>query len=443
MKLVVKIYAVVVMLWVMGAKPAKSQEKPLSLNECIQYALENSTTMGRAGNTVVSQKSALEQKKAQRGPDLSLSANESLSSGNSYSNTEDKWNRETSSNMSVSLSSNITLYNGARIKNAILQGEINVSAAETDIKTKEELLSLDVLSAFISVLQAKEQVKNSQSQLNATEKLLEEASIKREAGVMSPADYLNTRSQFASDKASLVNSESSLRLALVGLMQTMNMPVSNSFDIVQPDTETLLKLNTETDAGIVYNVALGIQPGVKTAQLELESAEYDIQLAKGNYLPKLSLNGGLQTNYSSVSDINWGDQLTNQVTPALGLSLSIPIYQRKEVKNNVKQAAVARDNYEYALTDIKNDLRKSIEQACLDVQIAQSSYQSYEEQYLAEQESYKLAQEMFEQGMLSSVDFNTSKNNLSAAENNFTGAKYDLILQNEIVEYYLGNKIEL
>ena len=426
-----------------GFVTVKAQDNQFSLEDCINYALENSTTIGRATNEVLSQQSELEQRKAERGPNLTLSANESVSSSNTYSNESASWDRESNANFNVALSSNLTLYNGARIKNSILQGKINLSAAETDIKTKEELLSLDVLSAYISVLQAKEQLKNSHAQVEASEKDWEEASIKREAGAMAPADYLTIKSQYASDKASLVTSQSSLRIALVSLMQIMNMPVSNSFDITEPNAETLVKFNTETDAGTVYNMALGIQPGIKTAELDLESAMYDIYMAKASAMPTISLSGAIQSNYSNASRINFNEQISNQVTPTLGLTLSIPIYQRKEVKNSVKQAVIQRQNYEYELTDVKNDLRKAIEQACTDAQTAISTYSSYLEQYESEQESFKLAQEMFSQGMLSSVDFSTSKKNLITAENNLTNAKYDLVLQNEIIEYYLGNKIEL
>ncbi len=439
MKAIIKLFLVFLLSLVLV--PTKAQENLFSLDDCIKYALENSTTIGRANNEVVSQTSDLEQRKAERGPNLSLSANESWSSSSTYNSTSDDWNRDGNTNTSVALSSNLTLYNGAKIRNSILQGKINLSAAETDIKTQEELLSLDVLSAYISILQAKEQVKNYQSQLESTAKQMEEATIKREAGVMSPSDYFNIRSQYASDKASLVTAKSDLRITKVSLMQTMNMPVDNTFDVVDPDSETLIKLNEEYNPSTVYDVALGIQPSVKTAQLDLESSELDIHLAKVNALPSLSLSGSLQSSYSNSLSVNFSDQLSNRVTPTIGLSLSIPIYQRKEVKNQVKQAVIARDNYEYNLIDIKNDLRKAIEQACTDAQTANSTYLSYQEQYLAEQESYKLAEEMFSQGMLSSVDFFTSKNNLSTAENNLTRAKYDLILQNEVIDYYMGNII--
>ena len=260
MKSIVKIFLVCLLGLVMI--PSRAQQNLFSLDDCIKYALENSTTIGRANNEVASQTSDLEQRKAERGPNLSLSANESWSNSSSYNSESGDWNRDSNTNTSLGLSSNLTLYNGARIKNSILQGKINLSAAETDIKTQEELLSLDVLSAYISILQAREQVKNYQSQLEATEKQLEEATIKREAGVLSPSDYFNIKSQYAADKASLIAAKSDLRISMVTLMQTMNMPVNNSFDVVDPESETLLKVDEVYDPSTIYDVALDIQPSV-------------------------------------------------------------------------------------------------------------------------------------------------------------------------------------
>ncbi len=436
----------VLLLTVLTGTESLAQDMLFSLEDCISYALENSTTMGRAGNQVESQSSYLEQAKAERGPNLMMSGSESLSSRNSYmaTNPGDGWERENSSYLDIGLSSSLTLYNGARLKNAILQGRTNLQAAETDIQTQEELISLEVLSAYIYVLYYKEQVKNSESQMEVTEKQLEQANARREAGILSPSDFLNMKSQYASDKASLIASQSDLRIGLVSLMQLMNMPASSAFDIVDPDIESLLFQKTETDASMVYNVALGLQPGLKTAELDLESAELDIILAKADALPALSLTGGINSWYSSTqTGISLGEQISRQINPNLGLTLSIPIYQRKKVKNNIKQAEIQYENYQYNLVDIKNDLRKAIEQACTDAMTTQSLFDSNSEQLEAEQESYRLAEEMFAQGLVNSVDYLTSKNNLTAAENKLTQSKYNMVLQNRIVNYYLGDPIKL
>lgn len=446
MKNFIKINSLVLVILIVLIFPTVAQEKLYTLEDCINFALEHSNDIGRATNEVKSREYLLKQKKAARNPDLIMSGSETFSSGNKYSSTDKgaEWDRDNTSNLNLSLSSSITLYNGAKLKNAIIQGRTDLEAAESDIQTQRELISLDVLSAYITVLFAKEQLKNDEAVLSATEKQLEQATVRKEAGVLSPTDYLNIKSQYATDKASLVTSQSNLRLCMVKLMQLMNMSVNNSFDIAEPDVDALLMKEGETDADKVYEIALKLQPSVKTAKLDLQSAEIGVKLAKADALPVVSLNASLNTLYSNaLKNVNFTEQISHQFTSSVGVSLSIPIYQRKQVRNNVMQAKIAADNIEYNLSDIKNNLRKVIEQACTDAQTANSAYLSSIEQLKAQQESYRVSEEMFAQGMVNSIDYLTSKNNMTSAEINLTRAKYTVVLQKMIVRYYMGNQIKL
>jgi outer membrane protein len=421
-----------------------AQNQAFSLEDCINYALENSTDINRAQNNVMIQNAYLEQSKAARLPNLQLGINQQLSSTSTYNTTNSEWNRNSNNSLNASLSSQLTLYNGLKLKNTILQNQINVKASELNIQTEQELISLNILSFYIDVLLAKDNLKNSKLQLEATQKQLKYAEARKEAGVISLSDLLNIKSQFATDKTTFTEAESSLRIARVYLMQLMNMPIIEDFDIQHPDIDKLINQDIETNPEIVYEVALDIQPNIQTAKLNLESTKTGISIAKSGAFPSVTLNGGLNSGYgSSISYIDFGEQFANNVNPYLGLSLSIPIYQRKQTKTQVKVAKIQTNNSELELIDIKNSLRKYIEQACTDAQTAQSNYIALQEQLEAENESYQVANEMFKQGMINSVDFLASKNNLIIAENKFTQAKYNLILQYKIVEYYLGSSILL
>ncbi|MDE5419641.1 TolC family protein [Labilibaculum sp. DW002] len=422
----------------------QAQEQPFSLDACIKYAWENSTEISRASNSVGIQNAYLAQSKAERGPNLFMNGSQTLNSSRSYENSDTggSWKQNSSSKLSVSLNSEITLYNGAKLKNTIAQNKTNLAASETDIQTQKELISLNILSAYINALLTIENVKNSESQLQSTKKQFELAEARKSAGIISASDFLNIKSQYALDKALVINAKNTLRINYVALMQLMNMPINDSFSIQEPNVDALLKIASESDANLIYKIALGIQPTIKSAELYLESAKMDSKIAQAGALPQLSLGGSIGSGYSSdMTDVNFGDQFSNKINPSIGLSLSIPIFQRKKVKTNVTIANIQTQNEELILVDLKNDLRKYIEQACIDSQIASSNYLALQEQYDAEIESYQLSDEMFTQGMINSVDFLTSKNNLVSAENKLTQAKYNVLLQNKIIDYYIGNTI--
>ncbi|BAX79112.1 TolC family protein [Labilibaculum antarcticum] len=422
----------------------KAQEQAYTLEACINYAWENSTEISRASNSVGIQNAYLAQSKADREPNLFLNGSQTVSSTRSYENsdTDGSWNRSSNSNLSVSLNSEITLYNGAKLKNTIAQNKTKLAASETDIQTEKELISLNILSAYINALLVIENVKNSEAQLQSTEKQFELTEARKSAGIISTSDFLNIKSQYASDKAAFINAKNTLRIYYVALMQLMNMPINDSFTIQEPNIDALLKVASESDANLIYKIALGIQPTIKSAELNLESARMNTKIAQADALPQLSLGGSISTGYNSGLDqVNFSEQFSNQINPSIGLSLSVPIFQRKKIKTNVTIANIQTQNEELSLVDLKNDLRKYIEQACIDAQIASSNYLALQEQYDAENESYHLSNEMFTQGMINSVDFLTSKNNLVSAENELTQAKYNVLLQNKIIDYYLGNTI--
>jgi outer membrane protein len=290
----------------------------------------------------------------------------------------------------------------------------------------------------------KDNVKNDEIQLESTQEQLRYAEARKEAGSLNLSDFLNIKSQLATDKTNLVQSKNSYQMALVSLMQLMNMPVNSEFDIVYISVDDLISSAVEFDAVTVYNIALGLQPSIKSAQLNIESAEADIKIARADALPELTLDGSIGSGYvSDYYDIGFDDQFSNNIYPSIGLNLTIPIFQQKEVKTQVRIAKIGVENSKLELMDQQNSLRKYIEQACTDALLARSNYEALQEQFLAEQESYQVVAEMFKQGMINSVDLLTSKNNLVVAENQLIQAKYTLVLQNEIVEYYMGNKIAL
>jgi outer membrane protein len=135
--------------------------------------------------------------------------------------------------------------------------------------------------------------------------------------------------------------------------------------------------------------------------------------------------------------------LNDGLRPSAGLSVAIPIYQRRQVKTSVALAEIGYRNAELTEIDTRNELRKNIEQACQDVISAQSQYEASLENYNATHESSALSDEKFNQGIINSVDYLVSKTNLIVAESQFLQSKYNLIFSYKILDFYSGIPLTL
>ncbi len=417
--------------------------KTWSLNNCIDYALNQNIQIRKSNLINLSNQVNAEQVAAQQLPSVSASARQNFNWANSTDLTTGEKKFTGSNSSSYSVNSSVVLYNGYRLKNLIKQAQLDLQSGKYDSETVKESVSLSILSAYLQVLFNEENVKNAKNQMDATKQQLDYANERLKLGIISQSDYLQVKSQLATDKLSLANAQSQLSTAKVNLMQLMELPVTDNFTIEHPDLGQSVDKNIHPVASEVYAIALGIKPQIKSAEYQKESAALNEKVAASGFYPTLSADAGIGTGYSKYAGQGYFSQLGDQVSPSVGLSLSIPIFQKKQVKSSVDQAKISYQNAELQEIDTKNQLRKEIEQACVDVTSSQTEYEASSEQYASALESYKLAEEKFNNGLINSVDFLFEKTNLITAESQLLQSKYNLIFNYKILDFYSGVPIAL
>lgn len=223
----------------------------------------------------------------------------------------------------------------------------------------------------------------------------------------------------------------------------MELPVSDDFRVAHPVFGEDINKNLVPDVGSIYETALSIKPQIKNASLSKEIAALDEKIAKAGFYPVLSANAGLGTNYSSLGSDPYFTQINDGISPSLGLSLSIPVFQKNQVKTSVTIAKIGYQDAELSEINTRNELRKSIEQACLDVTSAQIKYEASLENFRATTESAALSDEKFRQGMINSVDYLVSKTNLIVAESELLQSKFNLIFSYKVLDFYTGIPLAL
>jgi outer membrane protein len=415
-----------------------AQNKVWTLDECISRALEYNLQVRQAGLSSEISQVNRELAAASRFPTLDASLRQNFSWSDKQNETGG-YEFEGSNGSTVSLNSGLTLFNGFRKQNSLRKASLNYQRAILDAESIRQDITLQVLDNYLQVLYAGELVNNSRNQLTSTGRQLELAGERLNLRIISMADYLQVKAQESAEKLTLANAEKQFLLSRISLMQLLEIPVHDTFAIAMPDLSGAGLRPITDDAGLIYEKALEIRPEVKSASLQKKMAGYETDIAKGAMLPTLSLSAGLSTSYSSLAEgLKFASQLDHNFSPVAGLTLSMPIFQQKQVKSQISLARISARSAEINEQSTLNQLRKNIETAWATVVAAEKEFQASEEQHRAMTASYEVATERFNQGIISPVDYLFEKTNLINAESKLLQSRYNLIFSYKELEFYQG-----
>lgn len=423
----------------------RAQNKTWTLEECINYALSKNIQIQKTELTNDRNQLYSDQAQANRLPSVNASVRENLNWYKGFDATTGSYGSSSGANSTnYSLNSSVSLYNGQKLTNRIKLAELDLQSGHLYSETVKESVGLNILNAYLQVLYAYESVSNAEKQIVSTTEQLNLSKERMDLGVISMSDYLQIKSELAAEKSTLASAQSQLAMGKVTLMQLMELPVDPNFAVSSPNLDSLLIESASPDAQEIYNLALEIKPQIKNAELTKEGALIDVQIAKADALPSLSMDAGLSAGYSSLTkNSGYTQQLKDKLNPSVGLSLSIPIFQKKQIKTNVALANISVSDAELDEINTKNELRKNIEQACADVVSAKSQYTASLEQNQSTQESYDVTTEKYKQGLLNSVDFLIQKTNLITSESKLLQSKFNVIFSYKVLDFYKGIPLAL
>jgi len=433
------------LLMVFSGIDGQAQNKTWKLEECINYALDKNIQVKKSNLTSDQDLLYSNQAKSNRLPSVNASVSENFNWYKGFDSSTGQYGSSNGSNSTnYGVNTSVSLYNGDKLNTRIKQAKINLQSSKYYSESVKESVGLNILNAYLQVLYSYENVKNAEKQIESTTEQLALAKERMDLGVIASSDYLQIKSELATEKSTLATAQSQLAIDNVTLEQLMELPVDPNFSISSPNLESLLVEFVQPDAQEIYNLALGIKPEIKNIELTKESTALNVKIAKADYMPSISANAGLSTGFSSLnSGSGYTTQLNDKVNPSVGLTLSIPIFQKKQVKTNVGIATIAVSNAELDVVNTKNQLRKEIEQACVNVASAKSQYTASLEQNQSSKESYDVTNEKFKVGLLNSVDFLVQKTSLITSESKLLQSKFNLIFSYKVLDFYKGVPLTL
>ena len=466
-------HIVFAIIFLMGwAAYAQNQtQESYSLEECIAIALENNLDLKSANLRANSAKVNHQQSKGNLLPSINGSFNLGVNDGRSIDPfTNDFINQElTFSNMGLSL--DMTIFNGFRLLNTAKQNRLNRKAAELEVEAAKQDLVLNVTLTYLQVLNNKAILDLTKQRYEATKKQLkiQEDFYNNESG--NPADYADLLGQIANDETSILVSQSNLNNSQQSLVRLLNLPGNVT---INPEN-LILDIDTYgLSADEVYTEALENLVTFQANEMRIEAAKKGVSVAKSQFTPEISLFGGINTNYSSAAQlftstgteivdtgdfvtvdgqdlpvlteetnfeensISYEDQLDNNLNTVIGVAVNIPLFNGFRAKNNVALQKIQVEESILELERTHLDIKNTIAQVHFDMEAAYNRYQSLLKQVEAYEESYRINEIRFNNGVSNFLNYVTSKNNLDNAKVNLANAKYEYLLRIKVLDYYRG-----
>ncbi|GKG73302.1 transporter [Parabacteroides goldsteinii] len=431
-------------------KAEDDMPKQWTLRNCIDYALEHNITIRRNRINVESTQEDVKTAKADFLPSLSgnisqrivnrpNSASGTIISGDNITTSESK----TSYNGSYGIDASWTVYNGSKRVNTLKQQQLNSRIAELTVDESENSIEENITQLYVQILYSAEAVKVNESTLEVSQKEFERGQELFNAGSIASSDLAQLEAQVSNDNYQLVTSQTTLQNYKLQLKQLLELDGDFEMDLFLPqldDSSVLIPLPTKDD---VYQTALNLRPEIESGKLNIEAADMNIKITRAGYIPSLSLSAGIGTTNANANDFSFSEQVKQNWNNSIGLTLSIPIFDKRQTKSAVNKAKLQRQTSELDLMDNQKTLYKTIESLWLSANSAQQQYVAATQKLKSTQASYALVSEQFNLGMKNTVELLTEKNNLLSAQQETLQAKYTAILNAGLLRFYQGEEIDL
>ena len=417
-----------------------------SLRECCDYAVEHNISIKQQQNQRRQQELTLSTSKNSRLPDLSGSVGQNFSFGrgltaqNTYSNTN-------TSSTSFSLGTSMPIFTGFQIPNQIKLDQLNLEAATADLEKAKNDIRMQVAQAYVQILYDMEiaEVAHRQIEIDSMQVVRLQAFV--DNGKAAEAELSQQKATLANSRLTATQADNNTRLAILSLTQLLELPTPDGFAIVKPNLDELVGLSGLSELVTpdqIYAEALGVKPEILSQELKLKGTEHSIKIAQAGNLPTLSLSGGLGTNYYTTSGFKsdaFGTQLKNNFSQYIGLNLNVPIFNRFQTRNNIRNARISQENQQLALENTKKTLYKDIQQVYYNALNAQSKEKSSEEALKSTKDAFQLMQAKYENGKATITEFNESKNTYLKSESDLVQARYENLYQHALIEFYRGKDL--
>ena len=411
-----------------------------SLDSCISYAISHNLTVKGRELSVISGDLDITEAKDRFLPNLSAGAQQSFSFGRGLTADNMYANRNTAQ-FGWSVQMSLPLFQGLRNVRNLDYSKANFRQLVEQLESAKDDITLSVIAQYLQVLYCQELYAVSLEQVHLSEVELNRRQELVKAGKIPELDMLQAQAQLAQDELSSVTALNNQELALLDLVQLLELDSTEGFSIQPLDSEMIdLPLPSPE---VVYESALIDNHTIRASKLGVEVAGKYIKLAQSGYLPTLSFSAGLGSSYYKTSGFdneNFGNQMKHNFSKSLGFSLNIPIFDSFTTRNSIRKAKVQQTSAELQLREAEVQLYKTITQAHTQAVAAEKRMQSSAVAEKSTGAALKAMREKYNYGKANATEFEQAKTAYIQAVSESVQAKYESVLRRRILQFYYDSR---
>ena len=449
------------------ASPASAQSTQptvptdtLTLERCIQLAIENSFAVLRAQNTLELTGTALVQAYGQFLPDLRvnvgftpLTVNNSLQGQLNPLDSTLFFNVRGSEGKSANynISSSLNLFNGfsdvAGLRRAMKQKDADTYSLT---RAKQDI-AFNVAQSYLQVLLNEELLHIARENLKSSQERLRQFREQTRVGSRAIADLYQQEAQAANDELTVIQRENALRNSKILLLRQIRADLEKEYVFAIPPSDTVILGVEFQNVARLIESALATRADLKAREKAIEAALWAVRASEGNYLPTLSLNFNYGANAFTQERLtidgqprppavlpDFTRQLRDQTSYNISLNLNWNIFDRFSRELQLQQAKINEKNAQLAFEELKLQIIGEVKQALGDYNAAVLQLAASEKGLISAKQAYETIAKRYEVGSANFVELITQQAALVQAQSNRAQALFNFTFQKKILEYYLG-----
>lgn len=409
------------------AQDTPQDTRIISFDQAVEIALQQNDVLRTARNAASLGALDVAQARTDFLPDLGLNA-----STNRHFDP-----RQSSQATSLGLSSGVTLFDGFANTATLKRAKLSSTASDEELARTGETVIFTVATDFLALVQQQEQLRVQRENLVAQVALAAQIDAFVKAGARTIADQYQQEANVASAKLAVVEAQRSTELAKLDVILTLQLDPRGTYEFVAPvvgETAEIALEPLDTLIGRAY----AARADIAATEARLAAAQQDVRVAKSSRWPMVGLSAGYGSSFSSAVEPSWRDQIDANRDGAVGLTVTMPLYDRGTTRIATRRAELLADNAQIVLDSLRQQVGSQVRRAVLDLSTAQEQLRTSQAQQRAAERALEVTEQRYRAGAATLVELTQSRATQVQAASAYVAAKYDVQFQRRLLDYYVG-----